>query len=84
MKIRILYFGRPGEKLGLSEENVEVPADVTSVGTLLGWLRKRGPDWAQELTEARVRCAVNQEFTDGGAAIKTGDEIALFSPISGG
>ena len=39
---------------------------------------------AQELTEARVRCAVNQEFVDWSARLQANDEVALFSPISGG
>lgn len=84
MKVKILYFGRPGEKLGLAEEMVDAPAEVVTLSALLGWLRTRGPVWEQELTESRIRCAVNQEFTDGGAALNAGDEVALFSPISGG
>jgi len=51
---------------------------------LLAWLRLRGDSWAQELTESRVRCAINQEFAEWTAQIRERDEIALFSPISGG
>lgn len=84
MHIKILYFGRPSENLQLSEETVEVPAGIATLGELLAWLRLRGENWAQELTEARVRCAINQEFSAWTAQIKDRDEIALFSPISGG
>jgi sulfur-carrier protein len=84
MQIKILYFGRPSENLKLADETVNVPADVTTLAGLLAWLRLRGDNWAQELTEARVRCAINQEFSAWTATIHDKDEVALFSPISGG
>lgn len=84
MQIKILYFGRPSESLKVSDETVELPSGISTLGELLDWLRSRGDDWAQELTEARIKCAVNQEFSVWDAPIKDHDEIALFSPISGG
>jgi sulfur-carrier protein len=84
MQIKILYFGRPSENLKLADETVNVPAGVTTLAGLLAWLRLRGDIWAQELTEARVRCAINQEFSAWTAPIHDKDEVALFSPISGG
>lgn len=84
MKIKLLYFGRPSENLTLSDELVDVPAQVKTAGELLAWLRERGGIWAQELTESRVRCAINQEFSAWEATINVNDEVALFSPISGG
>lgn len=84
MKIKILYFGRPSENLKLSDETVEVEESVKTLGALLQWLRARGESWAQELSESRVRCAINQEFADMSAPIKANDEVAVFSPISGG
>lgn len=84
MKIKLLYFGRPSENLKLSDELVDVPAQLKTAGELLAWLRERGGIWAQELTESRVRCAINQEFSAWEATINVNDEVALFSPISGG
>jgi len=84
MKIELLYFGRPGENLKLSRETVQAPAELKTLGELLAWLRSRGATWEKELAENRVRCAINQEFCNAGAAIKDGDEVAVFSPISGG
>lgn len=83
MNVTLRYFGRPRERLGLSQETVQLDS-AASLGGLLEWLRARGGDWASELTENRVRCAINQEFASLDAAISDGDEIALFSPISGG
>ena len=84
MQIKILYFGRPSESLKLSDETVNLPEGVSTLAELLAWLRLRGDNWAQELTENRVRCAINQEFSAWSAPISDKDEVALFSPISGG
>ena len=48
-------------------------------------LRGRGGAWASELAAGRaVRVAVNQEMTDIAAALRDGDEVALFPPVTGG
>jgi molybdopterin synthase sulfur carrier subunit len=84
MKIHLLYFGRPREMLATSSETVEAPDDLATLGELLDWLRQRGANWAHELADKRVRCALNQEMSNASARIRGGDEVAIFSPISGG
>lgn len=84
MKIEVLYFGRPRQYLQLSRETAELPPEVATLASLLAWLRLRGETWAHELAENRVRCALNQKFSALTAPIKEQDEIAIFSPVSGG
>ena len=84
MKIKLVYFGRPREHLKVSSEAVDVPTEASTLAALLVWLRLRGDVWAQELADSRVRCAINQEFASLPTAIKDNDEVAIFSPISGG
>lgn len=84
MKIHLLYFGRPREMLATSSETTEVPDNITTLGELLDWLHQRGENWAHELADNRVRCALNQEMSATTARIKAGDEVAILSPISGG
>lgn len=84
MKIELVYFGRPREHLNVSRETADVPAEAATLAGLLAWLRLRGDVWAQELADGRVRCAINQEFAGLPAAINENDEVAIFSPISGG
>lgn len=84
MKIKLLYFGRPRECLNVSHETADVPQDRVTLGELLAWLRLRGDIWMNELADSRVRCAINQEFSSLAARIHEHDEVAVFSPISGG
>ncbi len=84
MKIRLLYFGRPRENLNVSSETADVPDNIGTLAQLLAWLRLRGDNWQQELADNHVRCAVNQEMAEPATALRVDDEVAIFSPISGG
>lgn len=84
MQIKLLYFGRPAESLKISEESIDTPATIATLRELLAWLRTRGDTWDMELAENRVRCAINQEFATWSAQLNADDEVAVFSPISGG
>lgn len=84
MEIKVLYFGRPSESLKISRELVALPEGLKTLADLLAWLKLRGEIWQQELADQKIRCAINQEFCKLNSPIKDGDEVAIFSPISGG
>jgi molybdopterin synthase sulfur carrier subunit len=83
--VTVLYFAWLRERVGRSEETVDLPADVRSVGALIAWLAGRDPAHATALAEAnKIRCAVNQEFAGPDTPLKPGDEVAFFPPVTGG
>lgn len=83
--ITILYFARLRETLGRASEPLELPADVCDIDSLRARLSARGGAWAVTMADRKkVRAAVNQELAPGNAAIKDGDEIAFFPPVTGG
>lgn len=85
MKVKVLYFASIREKVGTGAEEVEVPAGIATVDGLRQHLRARGGAWAEALAEGKLlRSAVNQDMVPGAAAIKAGDEVAFFPPVTGG
>lgn len=83
--IRVLYFARVREELGVGEESMTLPEGVRSVDALTAHLRARGPRWAGALAEnRRLLVAVNQSVATAPAALNDGDEVAYFPPVTGG
>lgn len=85
MKVKVLYFASVREKLGRDAEELELPAEISTVSALRSHLCARGGAWADALAENRLlRTAVNQDMAQPAATIKTGDEVAFFPPVTGG
>lgn len=85
MKVKLLYFAALRERLGTAGEEIELPSGVGTVAALRAHLRGRGGAWQEALAESRlVRMAVNQDMAQPTAAIKAGDEVAFFPPVTGG
>ena len=85
MKLTVRFFASLKEQLGRDVEEIEVPAGVATVAALRTHLMKRGGDWQAAFAEKKlVRAAVNQEMAQPAAAIKAGDEVAFFPPVTGG
>ncbi len=62
-----------------------MPGGIATVGALREHLAARGGAWATSLDRTKnVRAAVNQDMAPPAAAIKAGDEIAFFPPVTGG
>ena len=85
MKVRVLYFASIREKLGREAEDIDLPAGLATVAGLRSHLCARGGVWAEALADGKLlRAAVNQDMSQPTAAIKAGDEVAFFPPVTGG
>ncbi|RZM35709.1 MAG: molybdopterin converting factor subunit 1 [Sphingomonas sp.] len=85
MAIEMLYFAWVRERIGVAEERVDPPADVTTVGELVDWLAGRDAAHAEAFAErGRLRAAVDQAFVGFDAPIAGAREIAIFPPVTGG
>lgn len=83
--MKVLYFAWLRQKVGRGEEAVEAPSSVRTVGDLAAWLGARGGGYADAFADLkRLRAAVNQEHVDFSVAVKAGDEVAFFPPVTGG
>ncbi|CAG0962718.1 Molybdopterin synthase sulfur carrier subunit [Methylophilaceae bacterium] len=82
--IKVLYFARLRESLGLSEESIDF-GDGGAVSDLMAELAHRGGKWQEEFDGCRpLRAAVNQTLVPNSASIRAGDEVAFFPPVTGG
>ncbi|MBP5986838.1 MAG: molybdopterin converting factor subunit 1 [Azonexus sp.] len=82
MTVRVLYFASLKEAIGTGAEQLELPGGVSTVGQLRDWLAGQGR--AVLASAKNLRCAVNHDMVKLDAAIKDGDEIAFFPPVTGG
>ncbi len=81
MRIQILYFAYFRERLAMSEEQIDLPADSTVQSVLHQLEEAHDCIFAMK---GRFRVAVNQEFSDLATVLNDGDEIALIPPVAGG
>jgi|GEM_PF-58693 molybdopterin synthase sulfur carrier subunit len=86
MSVKLLYFSWIRERLDRTDETVELPQTVLTVGDLLNWQKTRGEEFENVFQHDKVvRVAINQEHVDDrGVKIEGAHEIAFFPPMTGG
>ena len=82
--IQLRYFASLRETLGIGDEQIELPDNISDLPALTHWLQQRGESWENALSDSRLHVAVNQEIVPVDSAIADGDEIAWFPPVTGG
>jgi molybdopterin synthase sulfur carrier subunit len=83
MKLR--YFAWVRERVGKTDEDVEVPASVTTIGELMVWLGSRGEEYAHAFANPKIiRAAIDRTHAKPDALIGAASEIAFFPPMTGG
>jgi molybdopterin synthase sulfur carrier subunit len=82
--LNILYFASFREMLGQAEEQINAE-NFSTVNCLINRLAERGEQWQQALKDnVNLQIAVNQNIATRQTALKKGDEIAFFPPVTGG
>lgn len=85
MRLRVLYFARLRETVGIAGEDLEVPAHVATIAQLRMHLIDRGAAWADALNPSRrIRAAINHDMVSDEAPLAEGAEVAFFPPVTGG
>jgi len=83
--MKLIYFAWVRERVGKPEEDVDLPAGITTVGELVTWLSGRGEEYAYAFENAKViRTAIDRTHVRPDAAIAGAREIAFFPPMTGG
>jgi sulfur-carrier protein len=83
MKVVVRYFASVREALGTGSETVETTASC--LGELRDELIARGEPHASALARGKaVRMALDQVMSAESAALRDGQEVAFFPPVTGG
>ena len=83
--MRIVYFAWVRERIGKTDEDVDVPAGVTKVADLAAWLAGRGEEYAHAFENpAVVRAAIDKRHVKPDTVLAGAREIAFFPPMTGG
>ncbi len=83
--MKLVYFAWVRERVGKTEERIDPPAGVTTVGELMAWLAGRDEQYAHAFENAKViRAAIDHHHVRPDAVIAGAGEIAFFPPMTGG
>jgi molybdopterin synthase sulfur carrier subunit len=81
MKVKVMYFARYRELLGLDVERLE--GNFAVLDDVRQALVAKGGHYAV-LAEQNLMCARNEELCKLDEALEEGDEVAFFPPVTGG
>lgn len=76
-RVKMLYFTYLFKQLRKESEELQLPAAVNDVQSLLEWLRRRDPKHAHLFRDGTLRITVNKQFSELFTRIDDGDEVAL-------
>ncbi len=83
--MKIVYFAWLRERLDKTEEDVDLPSSVQTIGDLMTWLKTRGEEYENAFDNPKViRAAIDKTHVRADAKIAGAREIAFFPPMTGG
>jgi len=81
--IKIVFFAALREQLDCSE--LSLPAEnIATVADIKQALENKSEHWQKVLTSGSLLSAVNHDMVNAEHAVKSGDEVAFFPPVTGG
>lgn len=85
MKIELRFFASVREALGATQEVVDLPPHVKTVGDVRAFLMGRGGLWMEVLSpDKALRMAYDHVMTEPDTLLEEGGEVAFFPPVTGG
>ena len=83
--MRVLYFAKVREIIGLSEENIDLPSNVQTVDDFLDHLISKDNKYDLALSNKEaIHIACDEDHVDKGFVLNNTKEIAIFPPVTGG
>lgn len=83
--MRLVYFARVREAIGLETEYRDLPLDVQTVGDCVIWLAAQSDNYALAFSDtSRLRYALDQQLVWDETLLEGAEELAIFPPVTGG
>jgi len=83
--LKIIFFARLREVMEIDEISYELSEEKMTVETVLANLSKQYVNFSDYLEQGnRLMIAVNQEVSNDDTVLCSGDELAIFPPVTGG
>ena len=79
MNLTILFFGATADAVGSRELELSIEETATA-GSIIDQLTQQHP----ALAKHKLLIAINEEYADADTILADGDELALFTAVSGG
>jgi molybdopterin converting factor small subunit len=79
MKVRVLFFGATADEVGERQIELSVNESANAQRAFAEVVKK-----FPKLQDHKLLFAVNQEYVSGDRQLKSGDELAIFTAVSGG
>jgi len=79
MKVQVLFFGATADAAGIRGIEIDLPENAKAENAFVQIVGKY-----PALKQHSLLFAVNQEYASGKEIIKNGDELAVFTHVSGG
>ena len=81
----IKYFSWIKERVGKSEEQIELPSHINNVNELINYLNEIDEKYNLIFEKKElIKFAVNKSYSSFDTDISNNDEIAFFPPVTGG
>ena len=81
----VKYFSWIKEHIGKSEEQIELPGNITNVNQLINYLNEIDKKYYIIFEKKElIKIAVNKTYSSFDTNISNSDEIAFFPPVTGG
>ena len=81
MQLDVSFFAIYRERAGRNQFSLELPQGA-NVEDMVSEVRRHFPNLAPP--EVQIVVAVNAEYADPDTILRTGDEVCLIPPVSGG
>ncbi len=83
--MRLVYFARVREAIGIDGEELDLPENVLTVADCLNWLAEDRQNYAAAFADRdKLRFALDQQMVWEGTALEGAQELAIFPPVTGG